>query len=890
MKRMSLSTKLVVAFIVVGLLPVLGMGITSCLKATKALHKRSVSQLISIRDIKKAQIEKYFKERQSDLNVLVQTVASLRNEAFNKLELDIHLKKKMLEDFFNRVFKDVEVLSRTSDVLRLFKELKLYGDLAGFSPEGPFDISSDKAGYDSIARKYEKKFKEYIKTQGYYDFFLICAKHGHVMFTVEKEPDLGTNLAYGPYKKEGLANLWRKVVKTRKISIVDFAPYTPSKGQQAAFVGAPVFDRQGKLVGVVAIQLPTEPIHNILHLRKGLGNTGETFVVAAENGRVELRSDQIIRGGKIGDPVEENYIIELYNDTRQSGMDVKTNRKNNLDIVYFGSLNIPGLNWKIFSVISYEEAISPKLAGEREDFYTKYVKKYGYYDLFLIHPEGKIFYTVAHEPDYGTNIIKGKYSNSNLGKLVRRVLKSRNFGFADFEPYAPSKNEPASFIAMPLIINNKVEIIVALQISLKGINEIMQLRSGMGKTGESYLVGPDKLMRSDSYLDPTFHTVKASFANPARGRVDTLSVREALAGRSGCKVIKDYRGSAVLSAYTPIKIDNTTWALISEIDQAEAFSAIKKLKASIAITSLTGLILIISVALFLSRSIANPIKKVATNLGESANQVASASGEVATVSQQLAEGASEQAASIEEVSSSVEEMSSMTRQNAENASQADKLMKTVVKTAEEAKQTMTRLLNSMDKITRSSEETQKIIKTIDEIAFQTNLLALNAAVEAARAGEAGAGFAVVADEVRNLALRAAEAAKNTAELIQQTVVQVKEGFELTTATNEAFSAVHDNLNKVVELVDEIAAASREQAEGIEQINKATGEMDKVVQQTAASAEESASAAEELSAQAEQLKNLVAELARIVSGSNKATLTDEASASRKKAIPAKSSIE
>jgi methyl-accepting chemotaxis protein len=173
----------------------------------------------------------------------------------------------------------------------------------------------------------------------------------------------------------------------------------------------------------------------------------------------------------------------------------------------------------------------------------------------------------------------------------------------------------------------------------------------------------------------------------------------------------------------------------------------------------------------------------------------------------------------------------------------------------------------MEEISKASEETSKIIKTIDEIAFQTNLLALNAAVEAARAGEAGAGFAVVADEVRNLALRAAEAAKNTAGLIEGTVKKVKDGGDLVSKTNDAFTEVAKGATKVGELVGEIAAASNEQAQGIEEVNKAMVEMDKTVQQSAANAEESASASEEMSAQAEQMKGVVGELGAIVGGAH-----------------------
>lgn len=219
------------------------------------------------------------------------------------------------------------------------------------------------------------------------------------------------------------------------------------------------------------------------------------------------------------------------------------------------------------------------------------------------------------------------------------------------------------------------------------------------------------------------------------------------------------------------------------------------------------------------------------------DQMGESIGQIIIASQQMAEGASEQAASIEETSSSLEEMSSMTRQNADNSIQANNLMKDATQVVARANGFMTELIKSMGEISKASEETSRIIKTIDAIAFQTNLLALNAAVEAARAGEAGAGFAVVADEVRNLAMRSAEAAKNTADLIEGTVKKVKEGSELVTRTNEAYSEVAVSSAKVGELVGEIAAASTEQAQGIEQINKAVAEMDKVIQQNAANAEE-----------------------------------------------------
>jgi methyl-accepting chemotaxis protein len=273
----------------------------------------------------------------------------------------------------------------------------------------------------------------------------------------------------------------------------------------------------------------------------------------------------------------------------------------------------------------------------------------------------------------------------------------------------------------------------------------------------------------------------------------------------------------------------------------------------------------------ITRTTAGPISKAVAGLTSSTDRIAEAAEQTSASSQQLAEGASQQAAAIEETSSSLEEIAAMTKKNAENAGQADHLMKETNRILVRANGAMQQLTTSMQEISQASEDTQKIVKTIDEIAFQTNLLALNAAVEAARAGEAGAGFAVVADEVRNLAMRAAESAKNTATQIESTVKRIRTGATLVEQTNKEFSEVASMVTKSGELVGEIAAASSEQAQGIEHLNQAVHEMDLVVQRNAGNAEEQASASREMHAHTKLMEGLIGDLTVLV-GARKETVT------------------
>ena len=448
---------------------------------------------------------------------------------------------------------------------------------------------------------------------------------------------------------------------------------------------------------------------------------------------------------------------------------------------------------------------------------------------------------------------------------------------------ADNTGKPEMRVAAPIYINGAFRGETVLSIEWGLIWESLR-KNVFGTSGYPYIINEKGVLVSHpkyTLLD------KVDLTDPKYGALATLVKDYMLKGKKDTNSYT-FEGVDKAASYMPLAIGEKMYSVVATMPIQDYKTSIDTLKTALLATStrsmisgiLACIVLMITGSLFgayLSNNISKKLSIITKNLATTSTEVNIAAQQVASSSSDMAQGATEQASSLEETSASIQELSSMTTNNAENAQNATRMAKEAGAEAGKARETMARMMEAINRIKTSSDETAKIIKTIDEIAFQTNLLALNAAVEAARAGDAGKGFAVVAEEVRSLAQRSAEAAHNTSELLEGSQHNATHGVTVAEEVRSALDNIASIAGQVTGIVSEVSEATKQQAIGIDQISQALSRIERVTQANAARSEEAAAASQSLSSQSVELDETVAMLHGIVDG-------DHATAQRQHVVP------
>ncbi|MBF0366262.1 MAG: hypothetical protein HQK50_11875 [Oligoflexia bacterium] len=518
---------------------------------------------------------------------------------------------------------------------------------------------------------------------------------------------------------------------------------------------------------------------------------------------------------------------------------------------------------------AYHDKVSPDPAGEfpvnSEEYQAiwkevnqrlhHYIKDHALYDLMIIcKAHGHVIYTHAKEPDLGQNVSVGTLKDSGLGHAWSGALKTDDYFFEDFSKYAPSNGLPGAFAAHVVKKGSDTMAVVVMQISEKNINSLMFKREGMGRTAESYLVGQDGLMRSDSFLNPEKYSLNNSFAQ--NNKISSATYQDAMRGEVGVDTIINDKGNLVISGHDFIDIASSgvRYAILTEIDMDEVLEAIFALRNKIILVCLVIIAAIAVGGFYFARS----IKFFTDHLIASADNVVNSSNQVSSGNQDLSSRTQEQASMLQATAATVEEITSQIKQTAENSQKATELSSATVTKASEGASISNETKEAMSEISSSSQKISDIIGLVENIAFQTNILAINAAIEAAKAGEQGKGFAVVAIEVRDLAQRASDATKEIKLLIKNSVEKVQKGEKLVLRSNEKLQEISQEVKEVTGLMQEVSTATKEQFSAVEQINNSITQLDSTTQQNAALVEQIAAASENMATTGKGTHKLIQE--------------------------------
>ncbi|MBF0181671.1 MAG: GAF domain-containing protein [Magnetococcales bacterium] len=649
--------------LVIGLVP-LGLAVWFAgVRAGDALMDKAADQLRTVRQIKKHQVEALFASRRQDVSMLVDTVGTLRSEAFRKLTALREDRKLAVSRYLRTIESEIATLAAQPMVIEAAQGFRRHlpslrrengvegqtlermrGELAahyagefrqeyrrrnaGREPEqerwfAALDDDAvalqayyvmgnpnapgarhrldrhadDRSAYGQLHARIHPVFRNYLDKLGYHDILIADPESGRIVYSTVKEVDLGRSLKEGAIAGSNLALAFRQASREEHDGAVvaaDVAPYWPSYLDPAGFLAVPILDGT-RTVGILLFQFPLDALNAIMTERAGQGASGQTYLVG---------QDRLMRSDAFLDPEHRSVAASLRQpeqgrvDTEavrsalagETGTRVIRDYRGNPVLAAWTPLVAMGLHWALVAEVSVGEAFIP-MDDQGRSFLARYAEKHGYRDLLLIDPDGYVFHSVARTPVLGSNLLDGSYADSHLSDLVRRILATGGIGFADLAPYAPRDGQPAFFVAQAAGYHGKPEVIVALEMPLEGIDRIIHQREGMGRTGETFLVGRHQgriSYRNNRVVEP---------ARVGDSDADASGYGErALNGETGSMLGICRDGASELVDFAPLDIPGLNWAIVSLMRVDEVRAPVHELSLALLLAgcALAGMIVLIS--------------------------------------------------------------------------------------------------------------------------------------------------------------------------------------------------------------------------------------------------------------------------------------------------------
>ena len=698
----------------------------------------------------------------------VEAVVSSKNELMKKnydtLTSARETKKNQIERFFNDTIKDINVLSHSTDVKDIIRDLRTLHKKLQVTAESEFPVKNPLV--KEKIQLYEEFFGNYVKEYGYYDVFIICKKHGHVMYTQAKESDYGANLTYGSLKESGLGKVWKKVVQEQRTVFVDMEPYAPSNNDPAMFVGTPVYV-DGQFTSILVFQISDKAINTIMQFREGYGSSQEDYLVG---------QDKLMRSDSFLDP---------------KGHSLKASFANNAQVNTLASKNalLGKTNTEI--VIDYNgnpvlSAYSPVKIGQ--DLQWAIMSEIDEAEVLIAPNNLRNFIALS---TLITIFILGFIAYFIISQTVVKRLISFEEGLLEFFKFL---NKEKSDV-LPIDVKGNDEIGIMSKVVNKNIEKTKQF-----------------LESEQKFLDEVSTVVEDINKGYIRNRLQTNIHSENL------EELKN-KFNIMLENLENI-VGNDTNEILSVLESyanLDFRNQVQNAKGKIPL-ALNDVNKLINSILSENKSNGLTLQKSSDILFHNVNSLSSASNQAA--------------ASLEETAAALEQITSNISSNTQNVVEMANHANQVTSSVNQGQKLATRTTSAMDEINEEVSAINEAITIIDQIAFQTNILSLNAAVEAATAGEAGKGFAVVAGEVRNLASRSAEAANEIKTLVKNATEKADNGKSIADEMIEGYTYLNKSIAKTIDLINSIESASKEQLQGIEQINNAVTQLDQQTQENA----------------------------------------------------------